>query len=321
LDPLVHAAEVAWASGIVVVAAAGNDGLLTASLASPALSPAIIAVGASDPHGTLSTTDDFVPMFAQHGSSARGVDVVAPGVSVLSLRVAGSFVDQNVTTGKVGTRFQRASGTSQSTAVVSGLAALVLSKFPDATPDTVKAYLIATASPLNLLSGDSQFTKAVNAWYSGSGSVNVAAAANLKKIAVVAFTKPGGTGLGTLEGARGSYHVSNGTSTLTGERDIFGQAWNATAIAAATAATASWTGGIWNGARWTGDGWAGARWTNVTWTSNDWSGARWTGARWTAMIWDGARWTGARWTGARWTSGTWEGARWTGTRWSDNSWS
>jgi serine protease AprX len=46
---------------------------------------------------------------------------------VTSLRVPNGFVDQNVTTGKVGTRFQRSSGTSQSTAVVSGLVALLLS--------------------------------------------------------------------------------------------------------------------------------------------------------------------------------------------------
>eukprot|EP01041_Mallomonas_annulata_P019950 gene19950-39516_t len=46
LDPLVFAAEQAWKAGIVVVAAAGNDGLATSSLANPALSPTILAVGA-----------------------------------------------------------------------------------------------------------------------------------------------------------------------------------------------------------------------------------------------------------------------------------
>ncbi len=324
LDPLVHAAEVAWRSGIVVVAAAGNDGLLTASVASPALSPTIIAVGASDPVGTIATDDDRVPYFAQHGNSTRPVDFIAPGVSVLSLRVPGSFVDQNVTTGKVGTRFQRASGTSQSTAVASGLVALLISKYPTATPDTIKAYLKTTAQPVTLLdtsSGMGEWVGLVNNWYAGSGSANVAGSAALSKLTTVNAAQPSGTGLGTLEASRGSYHVTNGTTMLTGERDIFGRSWNAATMSAATSSATTWTGGLWNGARWSGDGWSGARWSNVTWTNNDWSGARWSGARWSSMIWDGARWSGARWSGARWSSGTWSGARWSGARWSDSSWS
>lgn len=324
LDPLVYAAEVAWTAGIVVVAAAGNDGLFTSSLASPALSPSIIAVGASDPHGTVTTDDDYVPWFAQHGSGTRQVDLVAPGVSVTSLRVPGSFVDQNVTTGKVGTRFQRASGTSQSTAVVSGLAALLLSKFPTATPATIKAYLQSSAQPVDLVDPNSELLKIaapVNAWYSGSGSAFVAGAASLSKLVAVTAAAPAGTGLGTLEAARGTYHVSNDSKALVGEQDIFAKSWNAPKMAAATAAQSTWSGGTWNGSVWTGSGWSGARWSTTTWTGNDWSGARWSGARWSSMIWDGARWSGARWSGARWSAGTWEGARWSGARWSDSSWS
>ena len=49
LDPLAHAAEVAWRKGIVVVASAGNSG--GTRLAMPAADPYLIAVGALD--GTL----------------------------------------------------------------------------------------------------------------------------------------------------------------------------------------------------------------------------------------------------------------------------
>jgi serine protease AprX len=328
LDPLVYAAEMAWKAGIVVVTAAGNDGMLTSSLADPALSPAVIAVGASDPQGTMDTADDTIPWFAQHGNSAREVDVVAPGVSVISLRVPGGFVDQNVTTGKVGTRFQQATGTSQATAVVSGLAALLLSKFPTATPDQIKAYLRSTAMPVTLLDMSKSFgsflnqlIKATNSWYSGTGSAWVGSAAKLGKLPTVAAATLGGTGLGTLEGARGSYHVSADGVELNGEQDIFGSAWVAKTMAAATAACATWTGGVWNGARWTGDTWSAGAWTNVAWTGARWSSGTWSGARWTAMVWGSAGWTGARWTGARWSSGTWSGARWSGARWSDDGWS
>ncbi len=325
LDPLVHAVEQAWKAGIVVVAAAGNDGLMTPNLANPAMSPMVIAVGASDPKNTLTSLDDVVPSFAQHGNSTRGVDVIAPGVSVISLRVPGGFVDQNVTTGKLGTRFQQASGTSQSTAIVSGLAALLVSKYPTATPDQIKAYLKTTAQPVVLIEtakktadGQLQFATAVNTWYSGSGSARLDANTKLPTATPQTSTA---TGLGTLEAARGTYHLTNGTTTLTGEIDIFGNKWNPNTMATLTTTRTTWNGGTWNGARWTGDTWTAARWTSIDWTNNDWTGARWTGARWTSMIWDGARWTGARWTGARWSAGTWTGARWTGARWSDSSWS
>ena len=35
-----------------------------------------------------------------------------------------------------------------------------------------------------------------------------------------------GTGTGSLEAARGSFHVGDGTTELSGEVDVFGQAWN-----------------------------------------------------------------------------------------------
>ena len=51
LDPLAHAVENAWRAGIVVVAAAGNDGAGRA-LTMPAADPYVIAVGATDHRGT-----------------------------------------------------------------------------------------------------------------------------------------------------------------------------------------------------------------------------------------------------------------------------
>ena len=332
LDPLVYAAEQAWKAGIVVVAAAGNDGRATYSLANPALSPAVIAVGASDPNGTLTTIDDLIPAFAQHGNVFRGVDVVAPGVSVVSLRVPGGFVDQNVSVGKVGTRFQQASGTSQATAVVSGLAALLLSKYPSATPDAIKSYLKGTAQPVILMEtknsatdGEKAIAMLVNKWYAGSGSASVN-----PLLPVLPTIAPAlwGTGLGTLEGARGTFHVSTENAQLTGERDIFGSPWNASQMATLTASQTTWAGGTWNGARWSGDTWAGARWSNVAWTNSDWTAPRSGAGRrplvrrpLVGLVWDGARWSGARWSGARWSAGIWEGARWSGARWSDASWS
>ena len=304
-DPLIFAAEQAWKAGIVVVAAAGNDGVATLSLANPARSPIVIAVGATDPKGTLDTSDDVVADFAQKGNLLRTADLVAPGVSVIGLRVPGGFVDQQVTVGKVGTRFQRASGTSQATAVVSGLVALVLSKYPDANPDAVKAYLKGNAKDLvltGLPAALNPVAAMINSWYAGDGSAYVGGSA---APVAVAAQKPRSNGTGSLELARGSFHVTNGSKVLKGEVDIFGSTWNGKQMATLTAAQSTWSGGVWNGARWSGDGWSGARWSHAEWTGADWSGARWSGARWTSMIWDGARWSGARWSGARWSDASW----------------
>jgi serine protease AprX len=345
VDPLVHAVEVAWRAGIVVVVASGNDGRAPGPMGNPAISPLVIAVGASNPGKTESVADDVIARFAEHGTAERPVDIVAPGMSVISLRVPGGFVDLSTTSGKVGTRFQRGSGTSQSTAVVAGLAALLIQQYPDATPDQIKSALKANAKLLKPAGAKS--------WYAGAGSAFVGSITNRTPLPLIPPQVARGTGLGSLELARGSYHlVDAATKTaLVGEIDIFGAPWVASTMAALTEARATWIGGTWNGTQWTSAGfslvdsstaawtsatwagarWTGARWTGVTWSSASWSGARWSdmtwdgarwsGARWSDMTWDGARWSGARWSGARWTSGEWEGARWSGARWSDNGWS
>ena len=54
VDPLARAVENAWKHDILVVAAAGNDGLDAPSLLMPAVDPHILAVGASDHRGSAS---------------------------------------------------------------------------------------------------------------------------------------------------------------------------------------------------------------------------------------------------------------------------
>ena len=116
-DPLAHAVEAAWANGVVVVTAAGNDGLEAPQLLMPALDPHVLAVGAVDPVGTTSTADDVVADFTNGGSSTRRPDVVAPGGSIASLRVPGSYADTMSPEGRIAGdqsgRFFRGSGTSR----------------------------------------------------------------------------------------------------------------------------------------------------------------------------------------------------------------
>src|SRR3954463_11243139 len=148
VDPLAFAVENAWKHGIVVVAAGGNDGDASKTLANPASDPHVIAVGAMDDAGTATTSDDTVPSWSTHGTDARHVDVVAPGVSVLGLRSPGSEVDVAHPEAAVGSRFERGSGTSQAAAVVSGEVALLLQANPGLTPDQVKMLLQDNADGL-----------------------------------------------------------------------------------------------------------------------------------------------------------------------------
>ena len=64
------------------------------------------------------------------------------------LRVPNSSIDTNHPEGQIDSRYFRGSGTSQSAAIVSGAAALVLEKYPNATPDQVKALLSDSGYPI-----------------------------------------------------------------------------------------------------------------------------------------------------------------------------
>ena len=309
IDPLCYAVENAWRAGVVVVVAAGNDGTNRANLANPAQDPLILAVGADDPVNTDSVGDDVVPTFSQRGTSARHVDLIAPGVHLLGLRDPGSRIDQDNPGAVVNSRFFRGSGTSQSAAVVSGLAAIYLSKYPASTPDQVKRALMMTATA----------PSSVKTLYAGVGVPDVNKALGQRPTYTQAPT--GATGAGSLEASRGSVHVSDGTADLTGEQDIFGHAWNGATWATATSTGTAWNGGDWNGNTWTGNTWTGNTWTGNTWTGNTWTGNTWTGNTWTGNTWTGTTWTGNTWTGNTWTGATWSGNTWTGNTWTSATWS
>jgi serine protease AprX len=146
-DVLAWAVEQLWRDGIAVVAAAGNNGTYATRLDIPAADPFVIAAGATDTRDTADPADDRVADFSSR-SLYRAPDIVAPGTSMVSLRVPGSALDEEYQGARVGTRYFRGSGTSQAAAVVTGLAARLLSAQPELTPDQLKALLIAGAVDL-----------------------------------------------------------------------------------------------------------------------------------------------------------------------------
>jgi serine protease AprX len=312
LDPLAYAVEVAWRSGIVVVTSAGNSGATDGRLTNPAVDPYVVAVGADDLNGSPSITDDTIPAFSSHGDGKRNPDLVAPGAHVQSLRVPGSYVDaQYAGTGAIDGRFFRGSGTSQAAAFVSGCVALMLQKNPAWTPDQVKALLMTGASPLPKADARGQ----------GKGLVNMRNVAGAKDPGAATQKAVLSTGLGSLEAARGDAHLILNGVTLTGERDINGQPFNAATMATAEATGSSWAGGNWNGKSWAGSSWAGSSWAGSSWAGSSWAGSSWAGSSWASGTWSGSSWAGSSWAGSSWAGSSWAGKSWAGKSWADNDWS
>jgi serine protease AprX len=306
IDPLAYAVEQAWEAGIVVLVAAGNDGLGSA-LRNPATDPFVITVGAS--HGQNMKGRDAVASFSSCGTEDRHVDVLAPGRSIVSLRNPGSAADAHHPEAVVAERLFLGSGTSQASAVASGAVALLLEQRPDLTPDQVKALLMTTA----------ETNRKLDPICAGAGEIDLFSALwETTPNVVQSFASS--TGTGSLEAARGTHHVYDEGVELSGEQDIFGNSFDTTDWAAAAELGQSWSGGTWNGASWSGASWSGASWSGASWSGASWSGASWSGASWSSKTWSGASWSGASWSGASWSGASWSGASWSGHVWSGLSW-
>ena len=319
LDPLAHAAEVAWHNGIVVVVADGNEGNETTMLNNPATDLYVIAVGASDQGNLLDPRDDTVAPFSSRGSYQRTPDLVAPGKSIVSLRVPGSYIDDNYPearmqdlTGDV--RFTRGSGTSQSAAVVSGVAALLLQYRPNLTPDQVKCLLVNNAD----------YMRGVDERLQGAGSLDVVGSflAKSPKGKSCEQRHRRSTGTGSLELSRGGSHVADPETgeELVGEVDIMGQPWDGRSWSAASLEGRSWSGGDFNGRSWSGVSWSGRSWSGRSWSGVSWSGRSWSGRSWSGRSWSDASWNGRSWSGRSWSGRSWSGRSWSGRSWSGRSW-
>ena len=153
-DPLCQAVQRAVQAGIVVVASAGNYGLTSTGapvlggITSPGNSPYALTVGAIDTAGTVDRSDDKVAPYSSRGPTAFDMavkpDVVAPGTRLVSLEAQNSYLSVHYPNWHIaGTgrnAYLRLSGTSMSTAVVSGGVALLLDA-QDLTPGQVKVAL------------------------------------------------------------------------------------------------------------------------------------------------------------------------------------
>ena len=172
-DPICRAVAKAWKAGIVVCAAAGNDGPKEKTINSPGIQPNIITVGAVDDRRTVSVNDDVMANFSSRGPTLDKLakpDVVAPGVDIVSLRSPGSQVDKSNSEFRVGRDYFKLSGTSMATPICSGVTALVLAANPSLKPDQVKSILT-----------DSCYQRNTGSNSGGAGEINAYKAAELAK--------------------------------------------------------------------------------------------------------------------------------------------
>ncbi len=142
-----RAIDYAYEHNVLIVVAAGNSGVDTANFG-PAASPHVLTVGATD-------TNDEHAGFSNWGAS---VDLVAPGIDILSLRARHSDFAlvaglEDYTPGDwfVGPEalLYRASGTSFAAPLVTGVASLVIAKNQDVTTEQLMRILTQSARDID----------------------------------------------------------------------------------------------------------------------------------------------------------------------------
>ncbi len=137
---LIEKVERLWDEGILVIAAAGNNGPERNSISVPGNSKKIITVGAYDDNKPV-YVDKIQSMvnYSGRGPTKECIvkpEIVAPGYKIMSCSNNG--------------KYETRSGTSMSTPIVAGMCALLISKYPEITPKEVKKIMHDTAVDLGL---------------------------------------------------------------------------------------------------------------------------------------------------------------------------
>lgn len=134
-----------WDAGLIVVAAAGNNGPKPGSVSSPGISRKIITVGACDDAVPIELSGTSAKHYSGRGPTYACIqkpDLVAPGSHIFSC--------QPTINSNYANPYTYRSGTSMSTPIVSGAIALLLSIAPSLTNKEVKIKLKESCIDLGL---------------------------------------------------------------------------------------------------------------------------------------------------------------------------
>jgi len=152
------------------------------------------------------------------------------------------------------------SGTSMSTAVVSGVAALIFQAHPSWTNDQVKWLLTQTATQLK-----------VDTTSQGSGEVNALAAVNYA--GTPEFANQGLKISSNLVGPNGAlvYDVSSLIKSVSSGLISLGNSLLGPILSGPSSSSSSWSGSAWSGSAWSGSAWSGSAWSGSAWSGSAWS--------------------------------------------------
>ena len=221
-------------------------------------------------------------------------------MSIVSSRAPGSTVDALRPGARLGSDRFKGTGTSQATAIVSGIAALMFEAEPDLTPDEVKAALVATTS------SDLAGQHCAGAGLVHAGRAVEAAADGTFAGTVLHSAVEQSTGRGSIDATRGNHKPytdidGDGVAEqVSGELDALGNPWTPD----------RWASGGWGDNTWAGSPWAALTnvspgWEATVWPANAWPGTAWDAASWSAKSWREAGWTADTWTAKSWRDANW----------------
>jgi serine protease AprX len=350
--PLTEAVERLWADGVTVIAASGNEG---GGVEAPGLDPYVVTVGAVDAAGAVPGWSSRGPDFAGRAKP----DLVAPGVGLVGLRAPGSAIDLANPSARVGDHYFRGSGTSMSTAVAAGAAALVAAAHPGWGPDRIKAALTSTADPVGQ-NGSGAGALDLGA-AAGTGTVP-AANADLFPLRTVGRAglpdapKPlngldwragGADGLrwAPAGGLPGPTPGADDTDAWTAHPWLSG-GWTAASWAAKSWAAQQWLARAWAARRWAATGlepagWAALQWSwgglraaaldglgsggGVDWLARSWAARSWAERAWgagdlAARSWAARSWAELAWEARSWAARSWAAVDWTARSWASRRW-
>jgi serine protease AprX len=256
LDPLNVAVSKLWLSGVVVVAAAGNYGNANGASGvpyAPASNPFVVTVGAVDIGGSSSTWDDARAPWSAYGRTPDGFlkpEICAPGRYMVGPIPMGSTLATLKADRLVENGYIQLSGTSFAAPVISGLAAQVLARNPNWTPDQVKSALMRRARPVPQSSQRS----------CGVGQVNAVQ-----------------TVLATTDTPNPNKALNRFLRTLTDGTTVFD---------AVSWSDVSWSDVSWDAVSWSDVSWSDVSWDAVSWSDVSWSDVSWSDVSWTDVSWE-----------------------------------
>ena len=258
-DPLNKAVSKLWHAGIVVVAAAGNygtDGAPSGVLFAPGNNPFVITVGAIDIGGTARVNDDDRAPWSAYGRTQDGFwkpEICAPGrMMVGPVPMSSTLAVQKANKIK-SPGYVELSGTSFAAPVISGIAAQILARNADMTPDQVKGAIMRRARAVPRAESNSCGVGQVNAV---RAVLNATKASN-PNAALNRFLKP---------------------DAVTGQT-VFD--------------AVSWTDVSWSDVSWDAVSWTDVSWSDVSWDAVSWSDVSWTDVSWADVSWSDVSWEDA----------------------------